>query len=274
MRANIKYQRNIVNTLNNGMNKQFTYTWCDDLIHAGYRYRTLELLEYVNSNGSTYWDRYDYTYNFPAGCVRTTAYSNSNGGSSTSTGTDHRKSYVNQYDPSTCTQYGTQYQGKKCNVCGHTDSAVTQLKPKAHNWVWNSTLQTYVCSYCDLENSNGASGMIVMEDLTDTHGGGTDYVIGYWNRGGIDFTPVVQVVLDDIAQNQDNLLSLSTFINFTYREDVVAVACHKAEVHAAVDAALEAAGYSGSYAIRITFLPASPTGELDYAITFDSQNTN
>ena len=60
-------------------------------------------------------------------------------------------------------------------------------------------------------------------------------------------------------------------VAFTYHEDdYVAVSCNQEEVLAAARAAMTEIGYTGSFAIRISFVPVHYQDTLDYAITFDS----
>ena len=120
---------------------------------------------------------------------------------------------------------------------------------------------------------NASSGSIVMEDLTDAYANG-NYVIGYWNRGEVAFNPYVSLVLYDV-EGDDNELVL-TGIDFNYltvaKDGVCGLSFSQSAVDAAAEAAISAAGYTGSYAVRISFVPTTGDNTLDYAITFDTVN--
>lgn len=273
----IKRDRYAVNALyaTNGENQSYHYVYEYGLEHSGYRYRTLERTEYVRADGSIWWDQYVWEYDFTNGCYGIQTNTESNGYYSSWEINAHNTTYetVTDKEP-TCTQHGQRTRTWTCQVCQEiTDVETWKTDPIAHYWEWNDDLGTHVCYYCELESINGASGSIVLEDFTEAYGNGTDYVIGYWNRGEVEFLCSVSVILDDVAEDQDNELYL-TDIEFTYRkDDIIAVSCSKAVVQAAADAALANAGYTGSYAIRISCVPVNAEDTLDYAITFDSQTT-
>jgi len=140
----------------------------------------------------------------------------------------------------------------------------------AHDWEYDSGKETYVCAICGLENVNAASGSIVLEDVTDAWGNGTDYVVGYWNRNDVEARKYVSLILED-AEGEEVVLTDIAFTMLTAEEDgITAVSFSKAAVQTAADAVIAERGYTGSYAIRFTFVPVSGGDTLDYAITFDS----
>ena len=173
----------------------------------------------------------------------------------------------------TCTQYGEYWDIYSCKVCQQEyQRNKYQQSPTAHNWRWNNDKQFYVCQDCGLENINGASGEIVLEDMTDSYGAGENYVVGYWNRGGVDALRYVSVVLKDAAEGENDELVL-TDIDFTYltrnEDGITAIRFSQAAVQASAEKAVADAGYTGSYVIRFTFVPKYAEDTLDYAITFD-----
>ena len=271
----VKRERHAENALYtvNGENQSYHYVDVYDLEYSGYRYNTLERWEYVGAKGDLRWEQYAWEYDFTKGCygIRTNTYSNGDYDSYEFNAHNTTYETVTDKEP-TCTQHGQRTRTWTCRVCQQiTDVDTWETEPRAHYWEWNSDLGTHVCYYCELESINGASGSIVLEDFTDAYGNGTDYVIGYWNRGEVEFLCSVSVILDDVAEDQDNELYL-TDIQFSYlKDDIIAVSCSKAAVQAAADAALANAGYTGSYAIRISCVPVHGEDTLDYAITFDSQ---
>ena len=110
-----------------------------------------------------------------------------------------------------------------------------------------------------------------MEDLTGSYGNGENYVIGYWNRGGVAVEAYVSVILEEIEDDNQFVLSGIDFTVMDAETDgITAYAFSREEALAAARETMDALGYDGAYAIRFSFVP--PTGEttLDYAITFDS----
>lgn len=274
-----KFECLYVNTLyeTNGENQRRSDTTEYGLVANGYTYESSYRWEEVDADGTVTWHQNEFSnYDFSNGdCKRTVVYTDSNGNTDTRVESAHVVG-CQEYDSikPTCTQDGERVHTHTCQVCGWVDwQERWQLDPTCHNWNWDDTKQTYVCSVCELESAVGATGSIAMEDLTaDTD---TEYKIGYWNQNDIEFTPQVCVILDD-ATTDDNLLVLTgiTFDYLTVKEDGVrALTFNKEEVQAAAEAAMANVSYTGSYAIRIVFNPTSGEHTLDYAITFDSQNT-
>ena len=120
-------------------------------------------------------------------------------------------------------------------------------------------MKKYVCRICGLENANGASGEIVMEDLTEWDG--DNYVVGYWCRDEyLEFTYYVEIVVGDDFIILDG-------VNVTLSDSPRAYVFSKSEV-AALAAKL---GYSeGEYTVRFVAVPYGADGSYDYAITFSA----
>lgn len=268
-----KYVREAVNLLKNGENQKYTQTM-EYVYYGDYQYISKQRDAYVYADGSTYWYQYDFTYDFTDGCLRTEVYTNSNGESWTNTGEGHNTDRsIEWIKEPTCTQWGQYIESYTCVQCGEVTSQYTyDSKPRAHSWTWDSEKQTYVCDYCDLENANAASGNIVMEDLTERYNDG-NYVIGYWIQEEDTFHPYVSLVLYDVAEDAQDELVL-TGIDFTYltvaKDGICGLRFSQEQVAAAAATALEEVGYTGSYAVRISFVPATGGNTLDYAITFDA----
>ena len=107
------------------------------------------------------------------------------------------------------------------------------------------------------------------------HGNGENYVVGYWNRGDIEFMPTISVILDDAEEGSDVLYLEGVDFGYLNKVEgdvntITAITFNAAAVEAMAAQAVENANYTGSYAIRITFLPINYDDELEYAITFDS----
>lgn len=269
-----KYVREAVNTLSNGDNQRLTETW-ERVYIDGRQYTSLERDECVRADGSIYWYQNAYTYDFTNGCYRTEVYTDSDNNTNTNVyGDAHQTSYKReQIKYPTCTQYGQYVERWSCDVCGKvTQESVYDQEPYAHEWNWDESKQTNVCGICGLESANGASGDIVMEDLTQDYTDG-NYVIGYWNRGEVEFSPYVSLILYDATEGENDELVLSD-IDFTYLtvadQGICGLAFSQEATAAAAAAAVQGAGYTGSYAVRISFVPLNSTDTLDYAITFDT----
>lgn len=267
-----KFERHSENLLGNGERQERTEIW--EYIYVNDKQLTsLHKDAWKNADGSTQWKQWDYTYSFEGGCQRTEVYTDSEGGSSTNTGEWHNTEWKTEWvKMPTCTQSGSYYDREICSFCGAIWSEYFyEEDPTAHSWSWNGDKQTYVCERCSLENINAASGSVVMEDLTEETG--ADYVIGYWNRGDVQFNPYVSLVLYDVAEGENDELVLDSIsINMlTVESDgICGLSFNKAATADAASAALKAAGYTGTYAVRISCVPLGSTNVLDYAITFET----
>ena len=158
-----------------------------------------------------------------------------------------------------------------CKVCHEVVYENTNyIDPHGHNWYWNDEKQTYFCQVCGLENINSASGSIVMENLTEEDG--EDYVIGYWNRGGVEFSTHVSVIFDEWTEDKEWMLDGIETTGYTKENDgFTGMSFSKQAAINAALAKISEQGYEGSsYAIRISFVPVNDQYDLDYAITFDS----
>ena len=225
----------------------------EEYAYVYYQGYPFEIYRYTVENN--WWERYDYSYSFTAnGCFRTTTYTNSYGEDRTETEQcclfyiDHVSKYP------TCTQDGYGYD--ECVVCGYCTTP-SVIPPNDHNWVeldWN----WYYCFACGLENANGVSGSIIMEDLTDAYGNGEYYVVGYYLQNGVDFSQYVSLILPSGEE-----VAIWSGIDFVTIGDLRAVAFSKA----AVDAWAAANGYT-DYDVRFSFVPVGSDGSFDYGITF------
>lgn len=223
--------------------KQYAYVY-----YKGYCY---QIYEYV-TNGS-YWHKYDYTYSFVDGCYQTTTYVDSDGYSWTETYDICKMyNYITIEQP-TCTQDGMYC--RECDVCGK-QSEHQIISPNDHNWVQIAD-NWYYCFTCGMENRNGASGDIILEDLTDSYGNGENYVVGYYIRNEVAFTKYVSLLLADGTEIIVDGISFITVYGLR------TVAFSKA----AVDACAAQNGYT-DYTVRFSFVPYGADGSFDYAVTF------
>lgn len=226
-------------------------------------------------NGDVFEEEWIRIYDFTGYCKSSTTYKNSYG-ETWSNQDEHAHTILVDWEvgtQATCTQFGEWV--RPCLICGYiTDWERMPMEPTMHNFQWDDVKGKYVCSVCELESVRSYSGSIAMEELSDETS--TDYVIGYWNRDSIEFMPTVSVMLYDVAQDANDELVLMG-IEFTYhnvdKDGFNGLSFSKAAVQAAADQAIAEVGYSGSYGIRISFVPIDGQDELDYAITFDTQTT-
>ena len=218
-------------------------------------YKKYDYITYSKTVDGDYWREYKYSYNFVDRCMRTLEYSDSRGEHWT-----EREEYCihTRYDEvkaPTCTQDGEGYD--RCVICGY-QFELHEIQPLDHKWVYVSK-DKYFCYECGLENENGASGSVVMEDLTDRYGEGKNYVVGYWDQKGVDFTYYVSLVFGD---NSEIILE---GVEFFELENVRAIAFSKASV----EALASALGYSSDkYLVKFSFVPYGSDGSFDYGVTF------
>lgn len=270
----IKYERIALNAKEDGHNRSRTEMF-EYIYMGGYQRTSVDRTEWVTADNTVSWHQTEYIYDEANPCNATRIHTNSDGHYSEEKAIAHEAEWRIEWNKeATCTQFGEYVEKQVCVYCGTVEWEHTyQADPKAHNWQWSDEKQTHFCQYCGLENQNASSGSIVMEDLTEDYANG-NYVIGYWNRGEVTFNPYVSLVLYDV-EGDDNELVL-TGIEFAYltvaKDGVCGLSFSQSAVEAAAEAAISAAGYTGSYAVRISFVPTTGDNTLDYAITFDTVN--
>ena len=218
------------------------------VIYKGYEYRIYSL----RTEGDA-WYRCDYTYDFVDGCVQTIVYTDSNG--------ENRSEYedccifhehVTTKKP-TCSQ-----SGERCDVCVICDIQTKPyvIDPTDHGWTETEN-GWYYCFRCGLENANGVSGTIIMEDLTGKYGNDENYVVGYCVRKGVNFTYYVCLVLADGTE------IIVEDVEYTTIDGLSAYAFNKDMVSAYA----ESNGYT-DYDVKFVFVPVGADGSFDYAIIF------
>ena len=222
-----------------------------------YWYDELNYYVYDKGTENEYWTREEYSYDFDGGCIRTCIYTDSYGAHDERVDTYHMNAYEIIKNP-TCTQPGEERH--YCPVCGEEFENVI-IEPKDHEWMLcenEDGTYYYECVTCGLQSQNGASGTIIMEDLTEESG--ENYVVGYYNRDEVEYTQYVSIIV-----NGEEIVLEG--ITITQLEDICAVSFSKSDVAAAA----EAHGYAeGEYVVRFTFVPYGDDGSFDYSITFDN----
>ena len=223
--------------------EEYAYVW-----YKGYEYTIYS----VRTEGD-YWYRYDYTYDLIDGCVRTTVYTDSDG----ETWSDeedwcffHKGHTITE---PTCSQSGIGYD--ICVICEiHTDNY--KIEPHDHDWI--EVREGWYCCYrCGLENANGVSGDIIMEDLTEKYGNDENYVVGYYGRNDVEFTMFVALVWDDGREE------IVEGLEFWTIDGIQAYAFSKA----AVEAWANEKGFEG-YKVKFSFVPVGSDSSFDYGVTF------
>ena len=236
-------------------------SWRNEAAYTRYKGHSFMIYSYYISNygkANESWERRDYTYDFTNGCQRKYIYTNSNGDKiEEDFSSAHPTTYYVTVEPSTCTQDGSY--AHRCPVC-EQDEGTGVISPTAHSW-YQLGESHYICRYCGLENANGASGEIVIEDLTAEYGNDEYYVLGYWNRGKVEFMYYVSLLFED---GYDEFID----VEIIERDDIRAFAIRKSDVIAMA----ETLGYAeGTYNVMFTFVPEGADGSDDYAIVFTDE---
>ena len=216
---------------------------------------------------SEYRREWTYSYDFEA-CKYTVTYKNSNGYTSIENYNHLGGSSSEVTKMPTCSQSGEIE--CRCDNCGEV--VETGYLPPDHSWSKISD-NSYVCVICGLKNTNGVSGKIIMEDLTD-YENGEDYVVGYYFReNGIEnYNTVVSLVRKNFVGNVNDEIYLGMaadkFVITT--EGVVSVRFGRAYVNQLALAKLGELGLDmANYNVRFSFVPVGFKEDLDYAITFE-----
>ena len=162
----------------------------------------------------------------------------------------------------TCTQSGLY--AYYCQICDYTiEEAAQHVDPLGHDWCWQEDSQMYVCSRCDLMNANGADGEVVLENLTEKRGAGINYVVGYWNKGNVEYIYNIAIVVTDASGNTTDVILDDVFATW-YTGEYEAAVFSKAEVERSAG---ELGYEAGTYEVKFTFVPMYGDGLHDYAIT-------
>ncbi len=269
------YEDTCVNKLDNGENK-FRSEIREYVMYSDYSFPVKDYYAVTYADGEEYWHNYDYTYDFDNfDCTRTCHYTDSYGNDETYE-EDCHPVYDCEYDTikeSTCSQFGEVHHYHACILCGELDYDQTyETSPNEHWWLYDDEIGMYTCYYCGLQNTNGADGTIVVEDLTEAYGEDTDFVVGYWNRSEVQFVYNLSVILGeeyDIVLNGIEFTELTRDVN-----GITAITFNQQAAKEAAIAALEAAGCTDTtgYELRFAFVPLSSDSDFDYAITFTAED--
>ena len=254
------YEMTHVSTYGDSYVKTYAYTK-----YRGYDFTILDHIEYSDGNFSRFEYEYDVAERVLAdgsvekylkSCNVKTTYTDSDGKDYVEKQVNHRDWYWQTDAYPTCTQSG--FEGNVCYICDQRLEGGYILDPTDH--AWTSFYDIYYCYNCGMQNINGISGEVVLEDLTEKYGNGEYYVVGYWNRGMVEFSYYVAII-DKATGNDIYLESIQLLEHDTLRAVVVSIADIQA-------AALELGYEVGTYETTIVFVPERADGSFDYAVTF------
>jgi len=232
--------------------RKYAYT-----MYKGHQYYIYEYSQEEIGTENEYWYRYDYTYNFSDGCLRTELFTNSEGTIKSTTDSCHRTSSYYVEKP-TCTQDGIR--AYKCSVCEMTNIDPWTASPNGHYWAFNG--EEYYCTTCGIKNANGANGDVIMEDLTAKYGNETAFVVGYWNVEGVEYTYYVSLI--PIAEGAEEVILEGIVAEELTK--VRALSISKSDIAKAISAlGLKAEDYQ----IKFSFVPYGGDEVHDYGVIFD-----
>ena len=256
----VKYTYEMNNTFDIVGQNRYDYTVYEYMYHNGIQLTTYEYHKWISSDGAER-DATRYTrYSFENGCYFEHEEFNSDGYYNTWTGGCNTFYWDNVIiKVPTCTQPGLQNCKHTCMYCGKVSEEYAEVvEPIKHNWCYNGYY--YVCGNCGLESEHGASGEMVMEDLTDKYGNGENYVVGYYIEREIPYFTYVSLVIGD--DGEDIILN----VDMWELEGVTAFSFSKSDIEQiAASYGLE----NGAYKVAFTFVPEGADGSYDYSIVFD-----
>lgn len=153
----------------------------------------------------------------------------------------------------TCTQYAHGV----CLKCGNDNPLNPENygSPMNHSFEPNESGNGYICSRCGLENENGQSGSIVLEDLSDE----SRYVAGYWNKENLVYEIFVFLVIGEESRMTD----LEAMDNSTPFDSSTAYIT-KAEVQEWV----KTNQVTEAYDVMFSFIPKNANVDTTYNIVF------
>ena len=215
---------------------------------------------YYYSENAEYWERREFTYSFDGGCFVTEKYSSSYDKNYEETRPACKVGEYVTIQEATCSQSGIY--AYKCAVCDSIYDTHEE-SPRDHQWEWDDNSGIWHCWMCGLENANGSSGNIIMEDMTEKYGNGENYVVGYYVHKEMMFTYYVSLVFDNGEEK------FVEGIDVFEIDGLRAFAFSKAYV-----AEFAAANGYTDYEVRFTFVPEYADGSFDYALTFTEKTAN
>ena len=153
----------------------------------------------------------------------------------------------------TCTDYAYGV----CAKCGKENPLHAEIygEPMGHDFQENGNGNGYTCTRCGLENENGASGSIVLEDISDEE----NYIASYWNKEGLVYDIYVFLVTAD----EDVMTDLAvTDSGESFENGRASLSKAAAEVWAKENGVTEA------YDVMFSFIPKNASVDTSFNIIF------
>ncbi len=236
------------------------YSLLEYMYVEGHQFTTLIKTTTQYEGQKEYWYQYEYVYYFTsAPCIVVKTYSNVDGAYEVSEEIACRYKEVYTETEHPCTQ--STYRYIECVFCGtKSEEKYQEWAPQGHKWQLAYDQDGYVCTVCGLENANGATGAIVLEDCTTEDS--DVYTVGYYvGKEELQYLIVVSLVVEE-----DEEPVVLEGVEFTFAEEGRYVSFSKTQVE---ELAAAMSYEAGTYNIRINFVPVDYTSELEYAITFE-----
>ena len=233
------------------------YSYINDVqVETSYYYRT----EDFDGN----WNQEEFTWE---NCVRHYITSDSYGNYDEYDTSYHYIYYDEQIIKNpTCTQFGSKIEKHYCRICDYVESETEiEISPICHEWNYKVEENIYVCSICQLENTNGANGEIVVEDLTEEYGNNENLVVGYYETTDVQYIYYVSLILHNVIEGENDQVILDA-VTIDSLDEPRALSVNKSEV---ILLASELGYNEEDYDIRISFVPIGADGSVDYGITFN-----
>ena len=224
----------------------------------GHDFRMYEYREYKEGD----WEKWEYD----GYCECNEYYSSSYDKDDVRPTNRHAYNWGWQQRP-TCSQDGVF--GEWCPICNKMFNMSQKEDAYDHNWQQVEE-KLWICVRCGMQNANGASGEVILEDMTGLYGNNEYYVAGYKSYNYVEYGWYVALYLlngktVEIDGEAVDIVELYE-IEVTERDDVRAVMFSIA----AVKEAAEALGLSPEdYEVRLSFVPYGADDADDYGITFD-----
>ena len=235
----------------------FEYSYINDIqVETSYYYKT----EDFDGN----WNQEEFVWE---NCVRHYITSDSYGNHDEYDQTWHYEEYSeNIIKNPTCTQHGLKTIKYSCLICDYVESETEiEISPICHEWNYKVEENIYVCSICQLENTNGANGEIVVEDLTEEYGNNENLVVGYYETTDVQYIYYVSLILNNVIEGENDQVILDS-VTIVSLDEPRALSVSKSEV---ILLASELGYNEADYDIRISFVPIGADGSVDYGITFN-----
>ena len=224
-------------------------------------YQRTTAIENRHSDGG--WSRTDYYYSEENPCNARAVHTSSYDKPYEEEVTRHLASRWRYYETSSCSQDCVE--GQYCEVCGwHDDKQYVHALD--HNFVWNEEEQIYICSRCGLENENGVSGSIIMEDLSDDYE--YLYVVGYAFNTNVQFSKAVVISYEQDGQPKQYVCTDDEVDIMRWNEDYRPRAYYFSQEAARYVATEKLGLENGEYDISFVFYPYGDDSNFQYAITF------